>query len=112
MTTPVTLPPPSPALTLHMAAARLRALAAQVRAQMASNDYWGMGWVRGVENAIGGPEGVLAGMFTPDLADDLADHLDAVAVQAVKHAATGGTEGYITGGFPIAAARKILGEAS
>lgn len=112
MTAAVTLPPPSPALTLHMAAAELRALVAKVRARMAQNDYWGMGWTPGVENAIGGPEGVLAGMFTPDLADVLADHLDATAVEAVKHAAGfGNIQEEITSGFPITTARRILGEA-
>lgn len=108
----VQLPPPSPALTLHEAAAVLRALAAKVRTQMVSNDYWGMGWARGVENAIGGPEGVLAGLFTPDLADELADHLDATATAAVRHAAEAGAQEEITGGWPIRMAKRILGEAS
>lgn len=113
MTAPVALPPPSPALTLHMAAAKLRAAATAARAEVASNDYWDMGWTRGVENAIGGATGALVGIFTPDMVEDLADHLDATAVEAVKHAAGfGNIQEEITDGFPITGAKRILGEAS
>lgn len=113
MTAPVTLPPPSPALTLHMAADRLRRAARLAREREAEKGRAPADWFADmVDGYLGGPVGMLCGLLSPELADDLADHLDAVAVQAVKHAATGGAEGYITGGWPIAAARRILGEAS
>lgn len=112
-TTPVTLPPPSPALTLHMAADRLRRAAQLARDREAANGRTPAGWFSDmVDGYLGGPVGVLCGLLSPELALDLADHLDATAVEAVKHAATGGTQGYITNGFPITAARRILGEAS
>lgn len=106
---PVALPPPGPALTLHQAAAKLRDRAAKARAEAAGNDYWDGGWARGVENAIGGAEGVLCGMFTPDMSDEIADHLDATAVAAVRHAAGfGNFQEEITDGYPMTMATRIL----
>ncbi|WP_420032291.1 hypothetical protein ACN2WE_05360 [Streptomyces sp. cg28] len=74
--TPVELPPPSTALLMHESAARIRAAAEKARAAMATNEYWSVGWQRGVANAIGGDEGDLAALFTPELALHLADWLD------------------------------------
>lgn len=103
------LPSPGPALTLHMAADKLRTRAAKARAEMAGNDYWNGGWAAGVENAIGGAEGELAGMLTPDLADVIADLLDATATEAVKHArGFGNLQEEITDGYPITMAQRIL----
>lgn len=111
MTSPeVLLPPAGPALTLHAAAARLRTVAEAALALMARNDYWSAGWRRGVENAIGDEEGVLAGLFSPEMALELADELDRVAHEAVRHAAGrwGNCESEVTDGWPMAMARRIL----
>lgn len=106
---PVLLPPPGPALLLHQAAAKLRGWAAAARAEMARNDYWDMGWAAGVENAISNPTGRLAAMFSPDVADETADWLDATAAEAVKHACgLGNLEEEITDGYPTTIARHIL----
>lgn len=108
--TAVEMPPPGWALTLNQAAAKLRDRAAKARAEAKGNDYWNGGWARGVENAIGGAEGVLAGMFTPDMADEIADWLDSIALEAVKHAAggMGNCESEICDGYPTTLARRIL----
>ncbi|CAL9668272.1 hypothetical protein SUDANB145_07275 (plasmid) [Streptomyces sp. enrichment culture] len=74
--TAVTLPPPSPALTVHEAAARIRRAAEAAQDEMATNGYWSSGWAAGVENAIGGEGGELAALFPPELALGLADWLD------------------------------------
>ena len=79
------LPPPSPALTVHQAAARIRSLAEQSLAQMARNEYWQLGWAVGVSNAIGGEEGELAGLFTPALAVEFADWLDTSASHNARY---------------------------
>ncbi|WP_394436203.1 hypothetical protein [Streptomyces sp. SGAir0957] len=77
--TAVELPPPSPALAVHESAARLRTFAEHAFRAMAINTYWGSGWAAGVTGAIGGPEGVLAATFTPELAMQVADWLDGCA---------------------------------
>jgi hypothetical protein len=114
MTTPAStlLPPPGPALTLHMAAAKLRAAAEAAAARQAEDGRTDADWARDLDNALGGPIGVFCGLLTPELALDLCDWLDATATQAVRHAGTGGTEQAVTGGFPAIAAQRILGEAS
>jgi hypothetical protein len=84
MTTP-TLPPPSPALAIHETAARIRSTAEQAAARMARNDYWSLGWATGVTNAIGGEEGELAALFTPELAVEFADWLDTVASHNARY---------------------------
>lgn len=81
----VQLPPPSPALVMHQAAARIREMAEAALAAMAANEYWGGGdWERGITNAVGGPEGELAAAFSPAAALALADWLDAAAVDRVR----------------------------
>ncbi|NED31042.1 hypothetical protein [Streptomyces sp. SID8499] len=80
----VQLPPPSPALQLHQAAEVLRRSAQAAVAAMARNDYWAVGWARGVTNAIGGPEGELAALLSPDAALTLADALDTVGSEAAR----------------------------
>lgn len=84
--TTVELPPPSPALTVHEAAVRVRQIADRTFTAMATNSYWSVGWERGVTNAIGGDEGDLAALLTPELAVQLADWLDECAS---KNARTG-----------------------
>lgn len=103
----VELPAPSSALTIHQAAAELRRQAEAARDQMARNDYWRSGWAAGVSNAIGGPEGDLAGLFTPELAMALADWLDAKAVELVRTTHPGWQE--TVAPLPVALARQILG---
>lgn len=82
--TAVELPPPSPALVLHQAADTLRRSAQAALAAMAANSYWGSGWTAGVTNAIGGPEGELAGLLSPEAAIELADVLDTVGSAAAR----------------------------
>lgn len=114
MTAAVTLPPPSPALTLHMAADRLRRAARLARDREAEKGRTPADWFSDmVDGYLGGPVGLLCGLLSPELALDLAEHLDATAVEAVKHAAGfGNIQEEITDGFPITAAQRILGEAS
>ena len=83
--TAVQLPPPSPALTVHEAAAALRGTAQAAAAAMARNDYWSTGWTRGVANAVGGYEGDLAAFFSPELAVAFADWLDMAASDNARH---------------------------
>lgn len=79
------LPPPSPALRVHQAAARLRTAAGRARAEMARNTYWDNGWAAGITDALGGAGGDLAALFTPDLATGFADWLDEVASANARH---------------------------
>ncbi|WP_306317287.1 MULTISPECIES: hypothetical protein [unclassified Streptomyces] len=82
--TPVELPAPSPALRVHEAAARIRRIADRAACGVATNSYWSVGWERGVTNAIGGDEGDLAALLTPELAVEVADWLDARAAANVR----------------------------
>jgi hypothetical protein len=79
------LPAPGPALVVHQAAARVRALAERALERMARNEYWAGGWAVGVTNALGGEEGELAGLFTPELAIEFADWLDAAASRNARY---------------------------
>lgn len=110
----VELPAPGPALTLHMAADRLRGRAEKALARMARNDYWSMGWRPGIENAVGGEEGELAACMSPEFALELADWLDAIGRDAMRHAAKGcgNDESEIACGHPLTIAQRILAEAS
>jgi hypothetical protein len=110
----VTLPPPGSALTLHMAADRLRRAAQLARDREAEKGRTPADWYSDmVDGYLGGPVGMLCGLLSPELALDLADHLDATAVQAVRYAAGfGNLHEEITDGWPITAARRIIGEAS
>lgn len=80
----VQLPPPSPALVLHQAADKIRSSAQAALAAMAANDYWTGGWTRGITNAVGGPEGELAALLSPEAAIELADVLDTVGSAAAR----------------------------
>lgn len=80
----IQLPPPGPALVLHQAAAALRDSAKAALAAMAANEYWQMGWKAGVTNAIGGPEGELLALVSPEAAIELADALDAVGSESAR----------------------------
>lgn len=110
--TPTLLPPPGPALTLHMAAARLRSAAEAATARQAEDGR--TDWARGMDNDLGGPVGEFCGLLSPELALDLADHLDATAVEAVRHAAGGfgNLQEEITDGWATRTAQRILGEAA
>ncbi|MCX4405932.1 MULTISPECIES: hypothetical protein [unclassified Streptomyces] len=79
------LPQPGAALLVHDAAARIRAASHRASAEAASNSYWDMGWTAGVTNAIGGAAGDLAAVFSPALAEEFADWLDAVASANARH---------------------------
>jgi hypothetical protein len=75
------LPAPSPALSVHESAARLRGIAEQAAAEIAAGAgdpfaYWSVGWERGIDNAVGGRVGRLAAVFSPDVVLELADWLD------------------------------------
>ncbi|HEY9408465.1 MAG TPA: hypothetical protein VIP77_02695 [Jiangellaceae bacterium] len=85
MSTLALMPPPSPALTVHQAAARIRTLAERALERMARNEYWAGGWAVGVTNALGGEEGELAGLFTPELAIQFADWLDTAASHNARY---------------------------
>ena len=100
MTDTTLLPPPSPALTVHQAADRIRTLADAALRRMARNEYWGNGWKAGITDALGGEEGELAGLFTPELAIQFADWLDTSA----SHNARYGTP---LPDFALAAARAL-----
>lgn len=73
------LPPPSPALTVHEAAAWIRAAGERAAAEVARNDYWRNDWTAGVTDALGGYAGDLAAFFSPVMAEEFADWLDTVA---------------------------------
>lgn len=110
---PVLLPPPGPALTLHMAADRLRraaqaALDAEAGKGRITADWFG----DMVDGYLGGPVGLFCGLLSPAAGLELADWLDATAATAVRHAGAGGTQEAITGGYPIRMAQRILGEAA
>lgn len=79
------LPPPSPALAVHEAAARIRTVAERAAVEVARNSYWDMGWTAGVTNAIGGYAGDLTALFSPALAEEFADWLDTVASANARH---------------------------
>ena len=79
------LPSPGPALTVHQAAARIRTLAERALERMARNEYWAGGWAAGVTNALGGEEGELAALFTPELAIQFADWLDTSASHNARY---------------------------
>lgn len=106
---PVALPPPGPALTLHQAAAKLRAAAEAARA--GGRTPTPAEWYALMDNVLGGPVGVLCGLLSPGLALVIADHLDATAVEAVRHAAGfGNIQEEITDGYPMTmATRRGLG---
>lgn len=108
-TTSTLLPPPGPALLLHQAAAKLRPVAEAAIARLAEDGRTPADWYAVMDNALGGPMGVLCGLLSPQLALDLCDHLDATAAEAVKHAAGfGNLQEEITDGFPAVMAQRIL----
>lgn len=104
--------PPSPALTLNMAAERLRRAAEAARAHEAEDGRTPDQWAHDIDNSLGGPVGVFCGLLSPELAEDLADWFDALAMAAVRQERAGGTQGAVTDGYPIRVAQRILGEAS
>jgi hypothetical protein len=78
--------PEAPAL-LRDAATRLRRLVTATEADMVENAYWGnsptsASYTAGVENALGGPAGELAGAMHPSLCKAVAAILDAQAERA------------------------------
>lgn len=112
MSVPVTLPPPSPALTLHMAAAKLRPAAEAAIARMAEDDRTGADWAHDMDNYLGGPIGLFCGLLSPAAGLEMADWFDAIAVEAVRQERMGGSQGAVVDGYPIRTAQRILGEAS
>lgn len=83
--------PEFPAITMRLAAARIRRAVADARADLSTNDYWACDhpdvseaeiWTSGVECGLGGDAGTLAGMLTPDAIEVVADWLDATAARA------------------------------
>lgn len=111
--TPVVLPPPGPALMLHMAADRLRRAAQAALDAEAVKGRTGADWYADmVDGYLGGPVGLFCGLLSPAAGLDLADDLDRTAAGAVRHANAGGTQEEITNGYPTRMAQHILGEAS
>jgi hypothetical protein len=105
----VTLPPPGPALRLHMAADRLRRAGLAAQDEVKSNDYWGGSWVAGMTNGMGGAAGKLGALLPPELALELADWLDGIAAEAVRYASGfGNLQEEITDGHPTVIANHIL----
>lgn len=106
------LSPPSPALILHQAAARLRPAAQAAIARQVAEGRTPEQWAYDLDGYLGGPIGEFCGLLSPELALDLCDWLDATAVAAVKHAAGGwgNLQDEITDGYPIRMAQRILGE--
>jgi hypothetical protein len=104
----VTLPPPSPALVLHEAAARLRPAAEAALARWGADGHSPERWYDDMDNALGGPVGVFCGLLSPELALELCDFLDATAAEAVRQARAGGTQEAVTDGYPTTIARRIL----
>lgn len=82
--TVVDLPAPSPALLVHEAAALLRRTAERAAADAAESAYWSASWANGITNALGGAVGDLAALFPPELAEEIADWLDARAAANVR----------------------------
>lgn len=95
---------------LRTAADRLRALAADVNADIAANPYWESAehpphdypnrYARGVDNGLGGPAGTYAAAMHPGVGAALADLLD--------DQADGDDEGVINP-WALAVARAING---
>ncbi len=110
--TPTLLPPPSPALLLHEAAAKLRSAAQRALDREAEKGRTPADWYADmVDGYLGGPVGIFCGLLSPSAGLELADHLDATAAEAVEHAARGlgNIQEEITDGFPTAVALRILG---
>jgi hypothetical protein len=70
----------SPAADLRAAAQLLLDLADETETEMETNTYWHsqirppVAWfANGIDNACGGPAGILAGLLSPPLARELAD---------------------------------------
>lgn len=71
----MTTNPDNPAQLLRRAADRLRELATAVEEELRENPYWQSEhapphdypsvWVRGIDNALGGPAGALAAVMGP-----------------------------------------------
>lgn len=82
---PVTLPPPSDALSVHAAAAHLRRVAELAAVEQAADPYWMASWFDAMANALGGAAGDLAGLFSPASALAVADWLDECASANARH---------------------------
>jgi hypothetical protein len=106
------LPPPGPALTLHMAADRLRRAAQAAIARHAEGDLGPGDWYSDMDNALGGPIGEFCGLISPEMAFDLADWFDEIAAAAVRQERAGGSQFAVADGYPTRMAQRILGEAS
>jgi hypothetical protein len=95
---------------LHMAADRLRRAAEAARAHQAEDGRTPDQWAYDLDGYLGGPVGVFCGLLSPELAEDLADWFDALAMAAVRQERAGGTQGAVVDGYPLRIAQKILGE--
>lgn len=110
MTAPTPLRPPGPALTLNMAADRLRRAAQLALDAEAEDGRAPERWCDGMDNMLGGPVGEFCGLISPGAGLDLADWLDEIAAEAVRQARMGGTEEAVTDEYPIRMAQRVLGE--
>jgi hypothetical protein len=111
----VTLPPPSPALTMHQAAAELRRLAETAQRDIDTSDYWtcyepANRWRDGLVNGFGGVTADLAAAFSPTTALALADWLDETAARLVKSTHPGWQA--TVAPLPVALARAVLAGAT
>lgn len=105
----VELPPPGPALTLNMAADKLRRASQDAIDRLAEDDRTSAHWASDMDNSLGGPIGIFCGLFSPAQGLEAADWLDATAAEAVRYAAGfGNLQEEITDGYPIQFATRIL----
>jgi hypothetical protein len=109
---------PSPAADLRAAAQLLLDLADETDAEIETNAYWrseyrspGAWFANGIDNACGGPAGILAGLLSPPLARELADWMRGAATFAdgvIETRGQLGAQGLAQIAHPLAAARHIL----
>jgi hypothetical protein len=69
------------ATPIESAVALLRKRVTAFREEEDRHPYWDGGFHRGIDNAVGGPGGELAGLFSPEVADMLADLLEEIERQ-------------------------------
>ncbi|MFI0900520.1 hypothetical protein [Streptomyces sp. NPDC020983] len=99
-------------MTLHMAADRLRRAAEAARDRQAEGGRTDAHWAYDLDGYLGGPVGVFCGLLSPELAVDLADWFNEIAMVAVRQECAGGTQDAVVDGHPLRVAQRILGEAA
>ena len=108
----------SPAADLRAAAQLLLDLADETDKEIKTNTYWHseirppVAWfANGIDNACGGPAGILAGLLSPPLARELAHWMRGAATfvdGVIKTHGHLGAQGLAQIAHPLAVARHIL----